>query len=56
MVGKQKGEPEGSPFKSRDDWTRTSDHTSPRRVLYQLSYIPMEGCKCRRFSPTEKRA
>ena len=31
----------GSPFKCRDDWTRTSDHTSPRRVLYQLSYIPV---------------
>jgi len=41
MVGKQKGEPEGSPFNGRDDWTRTSDHTSPRRVLYQLSYIPV---------------
>ena len=41
VLSKQKGEPTGSPFKCRDDWTRTSDHTSPRRVLYQLSYIPV---------------
>ena len=38
--GKKERRADCSPFKGRDDWTRTSDHTSPRRVLYQLSYIP----------------
>ena len=37
----------------RDDTTRTCDHTPPRRVLYQLSYIPIY-LKFRRPLPSSR--
>ncbi len=38
------------PLFCRNDWIRTSDLTPPRRVRYQLRYIPICGAKLRKKS------
>lgn len=38
------------PLFCRNDWVRTSDLTPPRRVRYQLRYIPICSAKIRKKS------